>query len=79
MPLPARDIVFQAGAAYSGYDRRVGFVNADGSGLTYVEVTDERIAPILEPAWTGDGGLLVFAHRYQSGLIAISASGELRR
>jgi len=60
-PLPDKDIVFQLATHYSGgLDERVGFVNADGSGESYLDV--EEIQAVVEPIWTDDGSKLLFIH-----------------
>jgi Tol biopolymer transport system component len=76
-PLPPRDIVFQVSSGDLGDEHRVGFIDGDGSGLTYVTVTS-RVSPVVRPAWTPDGTLLVFRnyHRYQ---LVAAGHRELRQ
>jgi len=77
-PLPGREIVFQADASRYSHDRRIGFINADGGGLDYVEITGNATSAVTEPAWTPDGQLLLFYDRYTRQLVGITESGTLR-
>ncbi len=79
-PLPDREIVFQIATTRGSGDKRVGFMDADGSGLDYVKVASSRISPVIEPAWawTPDGQLLLFRNDYTSLLVGITESGVLR-
>jgi len=59
--LPDRDIVFQLATHYSGgLDERVGFINADGSGESYLGA--ENFQAVVEPIWTDDGSMILFIH-----------------
>jgi len=60
-PLPDRDIVFQLDTHYTGGgEDRIGFINADGSGETYLYTV--KVAAVVEPIWTDDGNLLLFVN-----------------
>jgi len=58
--IPERDIVFQLDVHYAGgINDEIGFINADGSGVTYIKYSD--IQASVEPIWT-DSGDLLFSH-----------------
>lgn len=58
--LPYRDIVFQLDTHYAGgTNDLIGFINSDGSDLTYIKYTD--IQASVYPIWT-DVGDLYFTH-----------------
>lgn len=77
-PLPDREIVFQVDASRYSHDRRIGFVDSDGSGLDYVEITGDATSAVTEPAWTPDGQLLLFYDRYTRQLVGITENRMLR-
>ena len=75
--LPDRDIVFQL-SHYAASDKRIGFINADGSGLAFVAITHvptiARVNP--RPSWTSDGQLLLFPGNFGRGFVGITTQGE---
>ena len=59
--LPDREIVFQLTSHYSGGpDDRIGFINSDGSGETYIEA--DGVQAVVKPIWIDDGSMLLFLH-----------------
>ena len=63
-PLPDRDIVFQLQEYYTGgLDNRIGFINDDGSGETFLYT--DSIQAAVWPIWTDDGNLLIITHPSQ--------------
>ena len=76
VPLPQRDLVFQTGVSDGGDTKPLGFINSDGSGLTYLEL--EGTSPVLRPTWTSDGNLVLFRYLPRYCLGAITAEGTLR-
>lgn len=78
-PLPDRDIVYQVEHdAAPGYGRRVGFVNADGTGQEFRTITTTRISAIAEPVWTTSGDHVLFGNQYTDQLSSIAQDGTLR-
>lgn len=74
-PLPDRDIVFQLSSSYNAGvdspDKRIGFVNADGSGLTSIRITRGNVSPAVKPAWSPDGELLLFTNNSRGRLVGV--------
>ena len=69
---PQREIIFQGMWRSAPLERRysLGFVNADGSGLTFVELRALQIGwyQVLYPVWSPDGSTVVFrASEYAGG------------
>lgn len=55
-PLPELDIVFQLDPYYSGgLDNRIGFLDADGSNVIYLEY--DGIQAVVNPIWDSNGDL----------------------
>jgi hypothetical protein len=77
-PLPDREIVFQITTTRGSGDKRVGFMDVDGSGLDYIEITSGRISPVIQPTWTAGGQLLLFRNDYTSLLVGVTESGVSR-
>lgn len=60
-PLPNRDIVYQLATHYDGGGGdRIGFINSEGNGETYLHT--EGVQAVVRPAWKDDGSLLLFTH-----------------
>lgn len=76
---PQTDIVFQRVASNSSDERErrnsLGFVNADGSGLTIVKLTPQPGSEtlIVFPIWSSDGSTLIF----RGGSYPDPSTGEL--
>ncbi len=73
---PERDIVFQTATLWGGKsDSKLGFINADGSGLTYLQISyksssSQSIPAVGSPVFpiiTGDNSTLVFRTVGMSG------------
>jgi hypothetical protein len=86
--LPERDIVFQTATLWGGgTDSRLGFINTDGSGLTYFQIAF-KLSPDVEklavgspiyPVITADNSTLVFRMVGMSGhpgSLALIRSGQ---
>ncbi len=82
---PQRDIVFQRALLPGGKDRlSLGFVNADGSGLTVLQFHALSVgwSTMADPVWSSDGSTLVFralGDNRAGPLMVIRAGGEVRR
>jgi hypothetical protein len=63
-PIPNRDIVFQVDSLYIDEDfiGQLGFINADGSGETYL-IAKEFAPGFIEPSLSDDGKMLLYYQR----------------
>ena len=80
-PLPDRDIVFQTTLSLRARDKRIGFIDADGSGLTFVAIThiDTSIQMSPRPFWTSDGQMVFFSDSLGGAFLGIRRDGLLRK
>ena len=73
--IPPRDIVFQAESISHGGDTVLAFVNADGSGLVYVQTYP--LTSILNPSWSEDGESILFANSSTHRLSRLNGDGTV--
>lgn len=80
-PLPDRDIVFQTTLSRRARDKRIGFIDADGSGLTFVAITHVHTSIHMSPRpfWTSDGQMVFFSGRLGGAFLGIRRDGLLRK
>lgn len=85
-PLPDTEIVFQTMPGYKGLPHYLGFFNADGTGLAYIELPHSGPGSPAAPVRTSDAELLLFytipgADRaYSPGkLYSITKAGKIRK